>query len=72
MVPDAPLDEQFDFMTLRYDLFDVNGDVVVETPPSSQVTSVEDLYGAISFDAFEPLFATRLEPMRIAASWAEV
>jgi hypothetical protein len=47
---DAPTDEQFETMTLRYDLFDVNGDVVIEPPPASQVTSMEELEGAFSFD----------------------
>lgn len=47
---ETPPDEQFDTMTLRYDLFDVNGDVVVEAPPASQVTSMEELEGAFSFD----------------------
>lgn len=47
---DALADEQFETMTLRYDLFDVNGDVVIEPPPASQVTSMEELEGAFSFD----------------------
>lgn len=40
---DVPPEEQFDTMTLRYDVFDINGDIVVEPPPASQVTPIEDL-----------------------------
>jgi hypothetical protein len=42
---DAPPEESFDTMTLRYDLFDINGDIVIEEPPASEVTAVEDLEG---------------------------
>lgn len=42
---DAPPEESFDTMTLRYDVFDINGDVAIEEPPASQVTAVEDLEG---------------------------
>lgn len=46
---DAPPDEAFERMTLRYDLLDINGDVVIEPPPASEVTDVEDLEG-LGFD----------------------
>jgi hypothetical protein len=42
---DAPPEESFDTMTLRYDFFDMNGEVVIEEPPASQVTAIEDLEG---------------------------
>jgi hypothetical protein len=42
---DAPPEESFDTMTLRYDFFDINGVVVIEEPPASEVTAVEDLEG---------------------------
>jgi hypothetical protein len=42
---EAPPEESFDTMTLRYDFFDINGEVVIEEPPASEVTAVEDLEG---------------------------
>lgn len=47
---DAPPEEQFETMTLRYDVFDVNGGVTVEPPPSSEVTPMEDLEDVFGFD----------------------
>jgi hypothetical protein len=46
---DAPTGEQFDTMTFRYDFFDVNGDIVIEVPPASQVTSIDGLEDAFGF-----------------------
>lgn len=43
---DAPPEEQFEKMTLRYDMVDINGDVVIEAPPASEVTDMEDLEGS--------------------------
>ena len=40
---DVASEDQFDRMTLRYDVFDINGDVRVEPPPADQVTAIEDL-----------------------------
>jgi hypothetical protein len=42
---DLPPEESFEFMSLRYDLFDINGDITVEAPPASDVTSLDDLEG---------------------------
>lgn len=42
---DAPPGEQFERMTLRYDMTDINGEVVIEPPPASEVTDIEDLEG---------------------------
>lgn len=47
---DAPPEEQFDTMTMRYDFFDINGDVAIEPPPASDVTPVDDLEGAFGLD----------------------
>ena len=38
-------DESFERMTMRYDLFDLNGDVKIEPPPASETTDIEDLEG---------------------------
>lgn len=46
---DAPTGEQFDTMTLRYDFFDVNADIVIEAPPESQVTHIDDLEDPFGF-----------------------
>lgn len=43
---DVPPEEAFDTMTMRYDVFDINGDVEIVAPPSSDVTPMEDLEGA--------------------------
>lgn len=42
--------EEFETMTMTYDVFDVNAGVVIEEPPADQVTSMEDLEGAFDFD----------------------
>lgn len=42
--------EEFETMTMSYDVFDVNGDVVIEVPPADQVTPMEDLEGAFDFE----------------------
>ena len=44
----APADEGFEEMTIRYDMFDINGNVTIEAPPAGSVTPVEDL-GAAGF-----------------------
>lgn len=36
-------DREFERMILRYDVFDINGDVRIEPPPAEQVTAIEDL-----------------------------
>lgn len=46
----AAPEEQFETMTMRYDFFDINGDVVIEEPPADQVTPMEDLEGGFGFD----------------------
>jgi hypothetical protein len=48
----APEGEGFEEMTIRYDMFDINGNVTIEAPPAGSVTPVEDL-GAGGF-FFEP------------------
>lgn len=42
--------EDFETMTMTYDVFDVNAGVVIEEPPADQVTSMEDLEGGFDFD----------------------
>jgi len=42
--------EEFDTMTMRYDVFDINAGVVVEAPPASAVTPLADLEDAFSFE----------------------
>jgi hypothetical protein len=37
-------------MSLRYDLFDINGDITIEAPPAADVTSLEDLEGMFDFE----------------------
>ncbi len=49
---DAPPEEQFDTMRMVYDMFDINQRIVIEPPPSTDVTDVEDLEG--SFFGFTP------------------
>ena len=44
----APEGEGFEEMTIRYDVFDINGSVTIEAPPAGSVTSIEDL-GAAGF-----------------------
>ena len=40
---DAPREEQFETMTIRYDLSEINAEIVIEPPPASEVTDFEDL-----------------------------
>ena len=40
---DVAPEEQFDRMLIRYDVFDINGDVRIEPPSADQVTAIEDL-----------------------------
>lgn len=40
---DVPPEEHFERMVLRYDVFEINGDVQIEPPPADQVTAIEDL-----------------------------
>ena len=47
---DAPADKSFESMILRFDLFEINGNVVIEPPPTSDVTALEDLEGEFGFD----------------------
>jgi hypothetical protein len=42
--------ESFGHMSMSYDMFDLNSGVVIEPPPSSEVTDVEDLEFAFDFD----------------------
>ena len=35
--------DEFQSMVLTYDVYDINGDVVIEPPPADQVTAIEDL-----------------------------
>lgn len=43
---DAPPEEQFGMMTMRYDVYDIDANVVIQEPPGSDVTAIEDLEGA--------------------------
>ena len=47
---DSAPGEEFETMTMTYDVFEVNGGVVIEEPPADQVTPMEDLEGAFDFD----------------------
>lgn len=49
---DAPPEEEFETMRMQYDLLDINQDIVIEPPPASEVTDIENLEG--SFFGFEP------------------
>lgn len=49
---DAPPEEEFETMRMQYDLLDVNEDIVIEPPPASEVTDIEDLEG--SFLGLDP------------------
>lgn len=40
---EAPPEEQFEMMTMTYDLFDINQPVTIEPPPESDVTDVDGL-----------------------------
>ena len=42
--------EEFDTMTMRYDVFDINGDLVIEAPPPAAVTPLADLEDGFSFE----------------------
>lgn len=47
---DSASGDEFEVMTMTYDVFDVNAGVVIEEPPADQVTPMEDLEGAFDFD----------------------
>lgn len=40
---DLPPEEQFETMTMRYDMFDINQPITIEPPPADDVTDVESL-----------------------------
>lgn len=46
---DLPPDERFELMTYRFDFFDINGNIVIEPPPASEVTSIDDLEDIFGF-----------------------
>lgn len=46
---DAPPEEQFELMTMQYDLFDINQPITIEPPPEEDVTDVEGLDSAFGF-----------------------
>ena len=47
---------EFESMKLTFDMYDTNGPVVIEEPPASEVTAVEDLdFGEFDFGDFEDL-----------------
>jgi hypothetical protein len=48
---DAEPGESFDRMLMRYDMFDLNSGVVIEPPPPSEVTNIEDLEFSFDFEA---------------------
>lgn len=43
--------ESFDVMFMQYDMFELNSGIVIEPPPRSEVTNVEDLELSFGFDA---------------------
>jgi hypothetical protein len=43
--------ESFGHMLMRYDMFDLNSNVVIEPPPAEDVTHVDDLEMAFGFEA---------------------
>lgn len=47
---DSASGEEFESMTMTYNVFDINAGVVIEEPPADQVTPMEDLEGAFDFD----------------------
>jgi hypothetical protein len=47
---DVPAEESFESMSMRYDLFDINGDITIEAPPVADVTSLEDLEGMFDLE----------------------
>lgn len=47
---DSASGDEFESMTMTYNVFDVNAGVVIEAPPADQVTPMEDLEGAFDFD----------------------
>ncbi|GMQ84750.1 MAG: hypothetical protein BMS9Abin07_0314 [Acidimicrobiia bacterium] len=42
-------EESFGRLLMRYDLFDLGSDVVIEPPPPGEVTAIEDLEGSLGF-----------------------
>jgi len=45
---------EFETMKLTFDMYDINGSVVVEEPPASEVTAIEDLdFGEFDFGDFD-------------------
>lgn len=55
-------DGEFETMKLTFDMYDINGPVVIEEPPASEVTAVEDLdFGGFDFGDFDLEF-TAEEP----------
>ena len=50
----ASPDGEFEAMTLTFDMYDINGPVVIEEPPADEVTAVEDLdFGEFEFGEFD-------------------
>ncbi|MFP3883386.1 MAG: hypothetical protein ACLFRT_05010 [Actinomycetota bacterium] len=47
---DSASGEEFETMTMTYNVFDVNAGVVIEEPPADQVTPMEDLEGAFDLE----------------------
>lgn len=47
---DSASSEEFETMTMTYDVFDVNAGVAIEEPPAEQVTPMEDLESSFDFD----------------------
>lgn len=47
---DSASGEDFETMTMTYDVFDVNAGVVIEEPPADEVTPMADLEGAVDLD----------------------
>ena len=45
---------EFETMKLTFDMYDINGPVVIEEPPASEVTAIEDLdFGEFDFGDFD-------------------
>lgn len=50
----ASADGEFDAMKLTFDMYDINGRVVIEEPPAGEVTAIEDLdFGEFGFGDFD-------------------
>jgi hypothetical protein len=48
---DLPREQSFDTMVIRYDAFDIGGDVVIVAPPDEDVTPIEEVAsGSLDFD----------------------